>query len=61
MIDGGQFTPLVTEVYSLDDHSAAFGSIAERRAKGKVILSMDQQERPSENEKARESGLFLWV
>ena len=41
MIDGGQFTPLVTEVYSLDDHSAAFGSIAERRAKGKVILSMD--------------------
>jgi NADPH2:quinone reductase len=41
MIDGGQFTPLVTEVYSLDDHSSAFGSIAERRAKGKVILSMD--------------------
>ena len=41
MIDGGQFTPLVTEVYSLDDHSSAFGSIAERRAKGKVILSMN--------------------
>ncbi len=40
MIDGGKFTPLVTEVYSLDDHSSAFGSIAERRAKGKVILSM---------------------
>jgi len=41
MIDEGKFTPLVTEVYSLDDHGSAFGSIAERRAKGKVILSMD--------------------
>jgi len=41
MIDRGEFTPLVTEVYSLHDHSAAFGSIAERRAKGKVILAMD--------------------
>ncbi|MDG0970264.1 MAG: NADPH:quinone oxidoreductase family protein [Porticoccaceae bacterium] len=40
MVDRGEFTPLVTEVYSLDDHSTAFGSIAERRAKGKVILSM---------------------
>jgi NADPH2:quinone reductase len=40
MIDGGQFTPLVTEVYPLKSHSSAFGSIAERRAKGKVILSM---------------------
>ena len=40
MIDTGTFTPLVTEVFSLDDHGSAFGSIAERRAKGKVILSM---------------------
>jgi len=40
MIDGGQFTPLVTEVYDLEDHGSAFASIAERRAKGKVILSM---------------------
>jgi NADPH2:quinone reductase len=39
MIDGGQFSPLVTEVYSLDDYKAAFASISERRAKGKVILS----------------------
>jgi NADPH:quinone reductase len=39
MIDGGQFSPLVTEVYSLDDYKAAFESISERRAKGKVILS----------------------
>lgn len=40
MIDTGTFNPLVTEVFSLDDHGSAFGSIAERRAKGKVILSM---------------------
>jgi NADPH2:quinone reductase len=40
MIDTGAFNPLVTEVFSLDDHGSAFGSIAERRAKGKVILSM---------------------
>ncbi len=39
MIDGGQFSPMVTEVYSLDDYKAAFASISERRAKGKVILS----------------------
>ena len=40
MTDNGKFTPLVTEVFALDDHGSAFGSIAERRAKGKVILSM---------------------
>ena len=40
MTDTGKFTPLVTEVFALDDHGSAFGSIAERRAKGKVILSM---------------------
>lgn len=39
MIDSGKFSPLVTEVYSLDDYKAAFASISERRAKGKVILS----------------------
>jgi len=40
MVDSGTFTPLVTEVYSLNDYQAAFASISERRAKGKVILSM---------------------
>ena len=40
MIDSGKFSPLVTEVYPLDDYKAAFASISERRAKGKVILSM---------------------
>ena len=39
MVDNGEFTPLVTEVYPLHDFKAAFASIAERRAKGKVILS----------------------
>ena len=40
MIDSGLFSPLVTEVYPLDQYKAAFASISERRAKGKVILSM---------------------
>ena len=40
MIDSGQFSPLVTEVYPLDQFKEAFASISERRAKGKVILSM---------------------
>lgn len=40
MVDSGTFSPLVTEVYPLDDYKAAFASITERRAKGKVILSM---------------------
>jgi NADPH2:quinone reductase len=40
MIDGGQFSPLVTEVYDLEDYQSALASISERRAKGKVILSM---------------------
>ena len=39
MVDNGEFTPLVTEVYPLNDFKAAFASITERRAKGKVILS----------------------
>lgn len=41
MIDKGKFSPLVTEVYSLDNYQSALASIAERRAKGKVILSME--------------------
>lgn len=40
MIDGCQFSPLVTEVYDLEDYQSALASISERRAKGKVILSM---------------------
>jgi hypothetical protein len=37
---GGQFSPLVTEVYPLADYQETFASISERRAKGKVILSI---------------------
>ena len=40
MIDGNAFSPLVSQVYPLADFADAFASIAERRAKGKVILSM---------------------
>lgn len=40
MIKAGQLTPRVTESYSLDDFSAAFAAITERRARGKVILRL---------------------
>ncbi len=40
MVDRGLFSPLVTEVYPLDDFRHAFACISERRAKGKVVLSM---------------------
>ena len=40
MVDDKKFTPLVTEIFKLEDHTSAFACIEERRAKGKVILSM---------------------
>ena len=40
MVDDEKFTPLVTEIFKLEDHASAFACIEERRAKGKVILSM---------------------
>ncbi|MEM7279454.1 MAG: NADPH:quinone oxidoreductase family protein [Pseudomonadota bacterium] len=41
MIDSGKFSPLVSDVFPLSQHDEAFRQIAERRVKGKVILSMD--------------------
>ncbi|MGB5325052.1 MAG: NADPH:quinone oxidoreductase family protein [Pseudomonadales bacterium] len=40
MIEAGKLTPITTEVYALDDFAAAFRSLTERRARGKVILRM---------------------
>ncbi len=40
MIDNGVFSPLVTEVYPLQEFARGFASIAERRAKGKVVFSL---------------------
>ena len=40
MVDVGSFSPLVSEVYSMHDFQKAFACISERRAKGKVVLSM---------------------
>jgi NADPH:quinone reductase len=41
MIQAGKLTPRVTESYSLDEFSAAFSAITERRARGKVILRIN--------------------
>lgn len=40
MVEQGKLVPLTTEVYDLADYAAAFRSITERRARGKVILRM---------------------
>jgi NADPH2:quinone reductase len=40
MVDQEKFSPLVTEVYPLDEFSDAFECISRRRARGKVVLSM---------------------
>ena len=40
MVDDKKFIPLVTEIFKLEDYASAFACIEERRAKGKVILSM---------------------
>jgi NADPH2:quinone reductase len=41
MVAEGKLTPRVTESYSLDQFSEAFASLENRRARGKVILTMD--------------------
>ncbi len=40
LFESGKLNPLVTEVYPLEDYEAAYGSMIERRARGKVILTM---------------------
>lgn len=40
MLASGQLDLLVTEVYPLDEYAAAFAAIADRKARGKVVLSM---------------------
>jgi len=37
---GGKLKPLVSETFALEDYADAFQCIAERRAKGKVILEL---------------------
>jgi len=41
MIRDGKLSPVVTERHSLDNFATAFDAITKRRAKGKVVLTMD--------------------
>ena len=41
MIASGDITPRVTEEFAMDQYKEAFEVITERRAKGKVILTMN--------------------
>ena len=41
LVEKGQLNPRVTESYSLEHYLDAFAALSERRAKGKVILTMD--------------------
>ena len=40
LIGEGELTPRVTERYSLEEYASAFAAITERRALGKVVLTM---------------------
>ena len=40
LIKNGQLLPKITEQYPIDDYQDAFKVITERRAKGKVVLTM---------------------
>jgi len=43
LLDDGKINPTVTESYALEDYIEAFRAITERRARGKVILRMEQK------------------
>ena len=40
MVEAGQIEPRVTESYPLERYADAFAAITERRARGKVVLTM---------------------
>jgi NADPH2:quinone reductase len=40
MVEAGKLNPLTTEVYPFEQYAEAFAAITERRARGKVILSL---------------------
>jgi NADPH2:quinone reductase len=41
LVAAGNLTPRVTETYTLDQYAEAFASLENRKARGKVILTMD--------------------
>ncbi|WOX05202.1 NADPH:quinone oxidoreductase family protein [Microbulbifer pacificus] len=43
-VQQGRLQPLTTEVYDLSDFTRAFAAINERRAKGRVVLTMGQNQ-----------------
>jgi len=43
MVEDGKLKPLTTEVYRFEEYVQAFASITERRARGKVILTLTRR------------------
>jgi NADPH2:quinone reductase len=41
MVESGKLKPRVTESYPLEHYADAFSAITERRARGKVVLTMN--------------------
>lgn len=41
MVEGGKLRPRITETYPLEQFADAFAAITERRAQGKIVLTMD--------------------
>ena len=44
LVRRGDLNPQVSEAHSLDDYAAAFGALAERRARGKVVVEITSSE-----------------
>ncbi|WP_406828510.1 NADPH:quinone oxidoreductase family protein [Microbulbifer sp. ARAS458-1] len=42
MVDDGTLNPLTTEIYPFEQYAEAFAAITERRARGKVVLTLGQ-------------------
>jgi NADPH2:quinone reductase len=40
LFDAGKIAPVITDSFALEDYEAAFNCMMERRARGKVILTM---------------------
>ena len=40
LFDSGKLSPIVTDCYTLDQYEDAFNCMIERRARGKVIMTM---------------------
>jgi len=41
MFESGELKPVITDIYALEDYAKAYDCMIQRRARGKVMLTMD--------------------